>query len=127
MCLFLFTGSVTEKPPGPSNSGRKGELRSVAGLHEYECLKWIEKKKKNQKCRCECCTYTRIKACPFMTSCYFTAMLPKVLLFPNKFRDKDYPCGDPSFLNAVHLFPLMILCSSPQLNHTQLNVQISCY
>lgn len=48
--LFLFTGSVTEKPPGPSNSGRKGELRSAACLHEWECMKYVEKRRKIIKC-----------------------------------------------------------------------------
>lgn len=37
--LFLFTGSVTDKPPGPPNSGRKGELRSAVGLQECENMK----------------------------------------------------------------------------------------
>lgn len=37
--LFLFTGSVTDKPPGPPSSGRKGELRSAVGLQECECVK----------------------------------------------------------------------------------------
>lgn len=33
LCFFspLFTGSVTDKPPGAPNSGRKGELRSAVG------------------------------------------------------------------------------------------------
>lgn len=37
-CLlcFLFTGSVTDKPPGPPNSGRKGEWSSVEVLQECE-------------------------------------------------------------------------------------------
>lgn len=31
MFFFFFKGSVTDKPPGPPNSGRKGELRSAVG------------------------------------------------------------------------------------------------
>lgn len=42
ICLFLLTGSVTDKPPGPPNSGRKGELSPVVGLHECERMKEIE-------------------------------------------------------------------------------------
>lgn len=46
LCLFLFTGSVTDKPPGPPNSGRKGELRSAVSLQECECMKETEREHK---------------------------------------------------------------------------------
>lgn len=38
-CSF-FAGSVTDKPPGPPNSGRKGELRSAGGCVSMYCM-WV--------------------------------------------------------------------------------------
>lgn len=48
LCFFSFTGSVTDGPPGPPNSGRKGELRSAVSLcvHVCECSYLNERDRK---------------------------------------------------------------------------------